>query len=321
MKKFLVLLFAILIIILVGGKIYTDAIVQNAEAKYPPAKFVTAENVRLHYLEAGSGPPVVIIPGGSGKIQDFSHSPLYPLVLDEYKVIIFDRPGLGYSEKPAEEATPEVQARLIHSAIKELGYEKPLILGQSWGGVIALAYAQAYPNDLSGMLLLGTAPYPRERNTDIFNVIARTPMIGDLIVHTIYVPIGRHWVAPAMLKQNKDYFSPLDTVPAGYYDATLEMGLRPSHVKTTAAETRIIPASLAALVENLDKIDVPVMIVAGDLDKHAMEQSVHLQEDLPASKVKVVEGTNHYLWFSKPEVVMETIRELWIWSDEFHASK
>jgi len=321
MKKFLGLFFAVLTVILVGGKIYTDVIVQSAESKYPPAKFVTVENVRLHYLEAGSGLPVVIIPGGSGKVQDFSLSPLYQLIIDEYQVIIFDRPGLGYSEKPLEVTTPEVQARLIHSAIDELGYEKPLLLGQSWGGVIALAYAQAYPTDLSGMILLGTSPYPRERKSDIFNVIARTPVIGDLIVYTLYVPIARHWVAPAMLEQNKDYFSPLNTVPEGYYDATMEVGLRPSHLKTAAEETRIIPASLAALVENLDKVDVPVMIVAGDQDTHAMEQSIHLQEDLPASKVKAVEETNHYLWFSQPNGVVETIHELWIWSDEFHASK
>ncbi|MBI9051641.1 MAG: alpha/beta hydrolase [Anaerolineaceae bacterium] len=322
MKKILWVLFTILTIILLGGKIYTDIIVQKAEAKYPPENFVTVENIRLHYIEAGSGQPVIFISGGSGKAQDFSLSPLYALAANKYRVIIFDRPGLGYSEKPSNEnTTPAVQARLIHEAINKLGLEKPIIVGQSWGGVIALAYAQAYQSELSGVLLLGSAPYPRERQTDYFNVIARTPLIGDFVIHTVYVPIGRHWIAPAIMEQNKDYFAPLGVVPESYYDLTIELGLRPSHVKASAEETLIIPASLAALVSNLDKINLPIIIVAGDQDTHAFEQAFQLEQDLPASRVVLVEGANHYLWFSNPEVVMEAIQELWEWSDEFSIAR
>ena len=322
MKKFLGVLLAIIAIVLVGGKVYTDIIVQRAEAKYPPANFVTVENIRLHYVEAGSGQPVVFISGGSGKVQDFSLSPLYDLAANNYRVIIIDRPGLGYSEKPAdEEATPDVQARLIHAALSELEIEKPIIVGQSWGGVISLAYAQAYSSELSGIVLLVSSPYPRERHTDFFNVIARTPIVGDIVVHTLYVPIGRHWIAPAIMQQNKDYFAPLDTVPEAFYDSTIELGLRPSHVKTSAEETLIIPASLAALLSNLDEVNVPVVIVDGDQDTHAIEQATRLEQDLPMSRVVIVEGANHYLWFSNPEVVIEAIQDVWAWSDEFGVSK
>ncbi|MBU1023099.1 alpha/beta hydrolase [bacterium] len=318
MKKILGVLLAIITVIFVGGKIYTDILVERVEVEYPPVSFVTVENVRLHYLEAGSGPPVVLISGGSGKLQDFSLSPLYELIVNKYRVIIIDRPGLGYSEKPSnEEVSPDVQARLIHAALEKLGVENPIIVGQSWGGVIALAYAQSYSNELSGIVLLGSSPYPRERHTDFFNVIARTPIIGDFILHTLYVPIGRHWVAPAIMEQNKDYFAPLEAVPESYYDSTIELGLRPSHVKASAEETIIIPASLATLVSDLEKVNLPVIIVAGDLDTHAFEQAVRLEQDLPISRVVIVEGANHYLWFSKPEVVMDTIQELWDWSEEF----
>ncbi|RJP49724.1 MAG: alpha/beta hydrolase [Anaerolineaceae bacterium] len=322
MKKSIWILLATITIIFVSGKIYTDILVQRAEEKYPPSNFVTAENVHLHYVEAGTGQPVVLISGGSGKVQDFSLSPLYELVVSKYRVIIIDRPGLGYSEKPThEELTPDVQARLIHAALKELEVEKPIIVGQSWGGVIALAYAQEYSSELTGIVLLGSSPYPRERQTDFFNVIARTPILGDFIVHTIYVPVGRHWIAPAIIEQNKDYFAPLDTVPETFYDSTIELGLRPSHVIASAKETLIIPASLATLVSGLDKVKVPVIIVDGDQDTHAFEQATRLEQDLPMSRVVIVEGANHYLWFSKPDVVMEAIQDLWIWSDELSISK
>lgn len=309
-------------IIFAGGKIYTDTLVQRAEAKYPPSNFVTAEGVHLHYVEAGTGRPVVVIPGGSGKVQDFSLSPLYQLAASQYQVIIIDRPGLGYSEKPTdEELTPDVQARLIHAALNELEIEKPIIVGQSWGGVIALAYAQEYSSELTGIVLLGSSPYPRERQTDFFNVIARTPVLGDFIVHTIYVPIGRHWIAPAIIEQNKDYFAPLDAVPETFRDSTIELGLRPSHVISSAKETLVIPTSLAALVSDLSKVEVLAIIVDGDQDTHAFEQSTRLKQDLPRSRVVIVEGANHYLWFSKPDVVMEAIQDLWIWSDQLSISR
>lgn len=319
--RFFGILLVAIIVILVSGKFYTDAIVQNAEAKYPPSKFVTVDDIQLHYLEAGTGRPVVFISGGGGKVQDFSLSPLFEPAIEDYRVIIFDRPGLGYSEKPSdEEATPPVQARLIHNAIEKLGYEKPILVGQSWGGVIALAYAQAYASDLSGIVLLGSSPYPRERRTDFFDVIAQMPVIGDLIVHTLYVPIGRHWVAPAIMEQNKSSFAPLEAIPESFYDATIELNLRPSHLKASAEETRVIPASLAALVEGLDKVNVPVIILNGDQDTHAIEQASRLQQDLLASRIVVVEEADHYLWFSNSEVVMESIRELWIWAEEIGAS-
>lgn len=317
MKKFIWILLIILTIIFVSGKVYTDIIVQRAEEKYPPSNFVTVENIRLHYEEAGAGQPVVFITGGSGKVQDFSLSPLYQMAVDKYRVIIIDRPGLGYSEKPPDdELTPGVQARLIHAALNELDVEKPVIVGQSWGGVVALAYAQDYSSELSGIILLGSSPYPRERQTDFFNVIARTPIIGDFIVQTIYVPIGRHWIAPAIIEQNKDNFAPLETVPEAFYDSTIELGLRPSHVIASAEETLTIPASLAALVDDLDKVNVPVIIVAGDQDSHAVEQAPRLEQDLPMSRVVIVEGANHYLWFSNAEIVMETTQQLWEWANE-----
>lgn len=322
MKKFIWVLLAIITIIFVGGKVYTDRITQRAEAIYPPANFVTVENVRLHYVDAGSGQTVVFISGGSGKVQDFSLSPLYELAMNKYRVIIIDRPGLGYSEKPTdEEVTPAIQARLIYEALNELEIEKPIIVGQSWGGVIALAYAQKYSSELSGIVLLGSSPYPRERQTDFFNIIARTPIIGNFIVHTIYVPIGRHWVAPAVIEQNKDYFAPLDSVPETFYDSTIELGLRPSHVLASAKETLVIPASLADLVRDFEKVNVPVMIVDGDQDTHAFEQATRLEQDLPMARVIIVEGANHYLWFSKAEVVLEAIQDLQKWSDELSVSR
>ena len=305
-----------LTIIFASLKFYSDWLVHQAEAKYPPSEFLPVEGLQLHYVNEGSGRPVVFIPGGYGKVQDFTLSPLFDLVTAKYQAIFLDRPGLGYSERPTQEdATPAVQVRLIHDALQQLNIEKPVLVGQSWGGVIALEYGLDYPDDLSGIVLLGVAPYPRERSSDLISGIVRTPILGDFVLHTLYVPLGYHIMGPAFLEEAVEYFAPLDAVPASYSD-TLGLEVRPSHAKAGADEEQIIPASLETLSTRFDEVSVPVVIVAGDLDTHAIEQAPRLDEEIPHSKVVVVEGANHLLWFSLPEVLIDAIQETWTWADE-----
>jgi pimeloyl-ACP methyl ester carboxylesterase len=141
------------------------------------------------------------------------------------------------------------------------------------------------------------------------------PILGDLVLRTLYVPIGYHIVGPALLKESVEYFAPLGAVPASY-SATMGLEVRPSHVKAGAEEERIIPPYLETLSAHLAEISVPVVIVAGDLDTYAIEQAPRLEKEITHSRVVVVEGANHLLWFSLPEVVMDAIQETWIWADE-----
>jgi pimeloyl-ACP methyl ester carboxylesterase len=150
----------------------------------------------LHYVSEGSGRPVVFIAGRNGKVQDFTLSPLFDPVTENYHAIFIDRPGPGYGERPEDEvATFAVQARLIHGALMQLGVEKPVLVGQSRGGGIALKYALDYPDDVAGIVLLGSSPYPSQDSADpIFDTIeaiVTMPVLGDFVLHTIYVPIAR----------------------------------------------------------------------------------------------------------------------------------
>jgi pimeloyl-ACP methyl ester carboxylesterase len=135
---------AALLVILLAGKLYTDAVVRQAEAEYPPFDFVTVEGVRLHYVDEGSGRPVVFLHAANGHLRHFTMSPMFEPLMQEYRAIVFDRPGLGYSEQPVgESATPSVQARLIHGALQQLGVEKPVLVGQSWGGSVSAAFSRS----------------------------------------------------------------------------------------------------------------------------------------------------------------------------------
>ena len=91
---------------------------KNAENDNPPAgQFLEVNGVRLHYVERGSGAPLVLLHGNGSMIQDFESSGLIDLAAKNYRVIAFDRPGFGHSDRPRKVVwTPAAQAELITAA-------------------------------------------------------------------------------------------------------------------------------------------------------------------------------------------------------------
>src|ERR1700744_6340220 len=74
---------------------------QKAVRDNPPqGQFLEINGVRLHYIERGAGEPLVLLHGNGSMIQDFESSGLIDLAADNYRVIIFDRPGFGHSDRP-----------------------------------------------------------------------------------------------------------------------------------------------------------------------------------------------------------------------------
>jgi pimeloyl-ACP methyl ester carboxylesterase len=71
----------------------------------------------------------------------------------------------------------------------------------------------------------------------------------------------------------------------------------------------------------LDDVTVPVMIVSGSLDDHVMEQVPQLDEDISNSRVMIVDGAGHNIWFAYPEYVVDAIQETWDWVDELETSR
>ena len=112
---------------------------KKAENNNPPAgQFLEVNGVRLHYVERGSGAPLVLLHGNGSMIQDFESSGLVDLAAKNYRVIVFDRPGFGHSDRPRSVVwTPAAQAELINSALHRLGVSHAIVLGHSWGASVA----------------------------------------------------------------------------------------------------------------------------------------------------------------------------------------
>src|SRR6266513_1920676 len=128
---------------------------KNAENDNPPAgQFLEVNGVRLHYVERGSGTPLVLLHGNGSMIQDFQSSGLIDLAAKKYRVIAIDRPGFGHSDRPRSTVwTPEAQADLLAAALKKIGVPRAIVLGHSWGTLVAVALALKYPHEAQALVL------------------------------------------------------------------------------------------------------------------------------------------------------------------------
>src|SRR5436190_19200464 len=135
---------------------------KNAENDNPPhGQFLEVNGVRLHYVERGSGAPLVLLHGNGSMIQDFESSDLIDLGANSYRVIVFDRPGFGHSDRPRNVVwTAAAQAELINSAVHRLGVSHAIVLGHSSGASVAVALALKYPKLVQGLLLASGYYYP-----------------------------------------------------------------------------------------------------------------------------------------------------------------
>src|SRR6188474_825159 len=128
---------------LAASAILNRVLAKKAERRNPPTgRFITINGVRLHYVERGTGDALVLLHGNGSMIQDFESSGLIDLAAKDHRVIVFDRPGFGHSERPRSLVwTPDAQAQLIRPALAQLGVSNAIVLGHSWGASVAVAIA------------------------------------------------------------------------------------------------------------------------------------------------------------------------------------
>lgn len=289
----------------VTGRLRQRYIASRAAHRYPKAlsKFITIDSARLHFVIKGTGRPVVFVHGNPGSCQDWTR--LYGPISSHYCAFAFDRPGHGHSDRPNHrDITVEIQARMLHDALKELNVERPILVGHSWGGALALAYSLEFPDDVSGLVLLAPAVYEGEDGVSFVSKLPALPIVGDL-VNFLFTPLI---AAPVVRADLKKAFAP-DPVPKHYLRAVLGEWTRPRKVKWYSVDDALLNASLPNLALRYPEIRVPVTIVTGDSDLivPAKDNAHRLHQALPHSKLVVLEKTGHQIPFTRVGAVVEAI--------------
>ena len=112
---------------LAAAFVYGQAKKKSTEEENPPAgKVIDVDGVRLHHIERGEGPALLLLHGNGLFAEDSELSGLLDKAAQTHRVIAFDRPGFGYSARPGNTSwTPEAQAHLFYNALHQLGVERP----------------------------------------------------------------------------------------------------------------------------------------------------------------------------------------------------
>jgi pimeloyl-ACP methyl ester carboxylesterase len=278
---------------------------KKAERRNPPVgRIITVEGIRLHYVERGTGTPLVLLHGNGSMIEDFQSSGLIDLAAKKYRVIAVDRPGFGHSDRPRSTIwTPEAQADLIAAALKKISVQRAIVLGHSWGTLVALALAVKYPQEVEALVLASGYYYPNARADVVILSPPAIPVIGDLLSHTLS-PLLSRLMWPLLLRK---IFGP-SPVPEKFKGFPEEMAVRPSQIRASAAESALMIPSANTLQKQYRLLQMPVAIVAGAEDRLIeSEQSAHLHRDIPHSTLRCVPGTGHMVHQTATGEIMTAI--------------
>jgi pimeloyl-ACP methyl ester carboxylesterase len=296
------------------GALVISALVNRHLAKMaeqdnlPAGQFMEVNGVRLHYVERGSGAPLVLLHGNGSMIQDFQSSGLIDFAARNYRVIVFDRPGFGHSDRPRNVVwTPAAQAELINRALDRLGVSHAIVLGHSWGASVAVALALKYPKLVQGLVLASGYYYPTFRPDVVALSAPAVPLVGDVLGHTLSPMVSRLMWPLLMAK----IFGPR-SVPKKFEGFPKEMAVRPSQIHASAAESALMIPDALHFRDEYANLKMPVVIVAGEEDRlvDIDAQSARLHGDVPQSSFHRVPENGHMIHQTATDVVMSAINEV-----------
>lgn len=289
----------------------TREMTRKAMAANPPrGRFVAAGGMRLHYTEHGdaSKPPLVLLHGTGMMARELELSGLVRQAARDFRVLVFDRPGYGHSQRPAGHSyTPQAQAELLLAALRGLGLRRPLVLGHSWGALVAFAMGLRAPDAVRGLVLVSGSYTPSLRLDTALLGLPALPLVGTLLRHTVSPLLGR-LLWPLQLRR---MFAPQQPSETFRRDYPLAMALRPGQLAASAAEMAMLPMETARLAHHARELSVPTVLLAGEKDRQVMTfwQSARLHQRLPASRLHVIPGAGHMVHHTEVGDVLDAIHE------------
>ena len=279
---------------------------RRAERGHPPeGSFIEVDGVRLHYSDRGTGTPVVLIHGNAVTGDDYNTSGVAARLLGTHRVIIFDRPGFGYSERPRGRMwTAAQQAELLHKAVGQLGVVRPVLVGHSWGTLVALEYAARHQADTAGLVLLSGYYFWTVRPDVLMVGLGALPVVGDVLRYTISPLFG--WLTMPLFKRL--LFSPAKVTDRFQAEYSPGMALRPSQIRATSVDGALMIPGALALRRRYKGLTLPVVIMAGDGDKVVFKRGAErLRATIEQSVLYVVAGAGHMVHHLAPSRVAASV--------------
>jgi pimeloyl-ACP methyl ester carboxylesterase len=233
-----------------------------AEPK-PTGSFMRIGKLRVRYLERpGAGTPVVLIHGLPGTADDFDA--VTPL-LAGHRTVAIDRPGFGYSTGGYVPFARQLET--IHELLAALHISKPILVGHSYGGTIALGLAERYPSDVRGLVLVdaaaaGSHPNGFARLQAHFLHVLELPAIWQLADVTFSQLLRK--ISAEMA--DSEAFHP-QPVAAAHRRRVLAISMTRGNLEALAGEYLAARGVITQVDRGLGAIEIPSFVVQGEQDK------------------------------------------------------
>jgi len=282
------------------------------ERAHPPTgRFVEVTGGRLHLVELGpaDGTPVVILHGASANLQDMRLT-LGELLAKRHHVILVDRPGHGWSDRPGgdDDASPARQAALVREMFDRLGVTRAIVVGHSFAGAIVMAFALAYAERVAGLVLLAPATHPWKGGVKWYYTVTAAPVIGPLLARTVVLPVG----FPLLDSICRAAFAP-QSMPESYTQrAAIALALRPPEFFANSQDVARLLDHLKRQAPRYGEIKSPTVIITGDSDT-TVPPDTHarpLARTLPHAKLIELPGVGHAVQHAAAKVAAAEIDRL-----------
>jgi pimeloyl-ACP methyl ester carboxylesterase len=258
----------------------------------------------LAWSQGGEGPDLVLLHGALATGHDWLAGPAGALSATR-RVTILDRPGHGASRRPRFAGTPRDQARQIADGLGALGIERPVVVGHSFGGLVALALAEQRPDAVAALVLVAPIAFPEPRPMEHLFLAPRSlPLAGPLFSWVAErLPLDRVFLDNVQ----RIMFSPAP-VPGAWKETFPYDEVRGSMVFEGEDAASILPLSPAATID-FSRVTLPVHILTGTMDRvvEAGRQGKALARLLPNARLTEVEGAGHMLHHSHADLLAEAV--------------
>jgi len=307
---FLLGLILLLAVIIAGLAWFTASTAKRVEALLPPrGQFMDIDGQRIQYVDTGgTKPAIVMIHGLGGNLLHFGYA-MADKLANDYRVILVDRPGAGYSTRPDDApATLTAQAKTIATLIRRLGLKQPLVVGHSLGGALSLAIALDHPDCAGGLALLAPLTHATDVVPEMFQgLVIASPLVRKAIAWTVAVPLGIRR-GPAVLKE---VFAP-EAAPADFpMRAGGLLGLRPGAFYATSSDLMAAGETLPGYMARYKSLGIPMAMLFGRgdrvLDYRAQGEAMKIV--CPALDLELMEG-GHMLPITVPDRCVALVRRV-----------
>ena len=271
----------------------------------------------LYCRDIGDGPPIVVVHGG----PDFDHTYLLPeldRLAESFRLLYYDQRGRGRSATGVRPGDVTIESEIddIDRIRRHFGLLSVAVLGHSWGGVLAMEYAIRYPERVSHLILLDTAPASagdwqsfreelgRRRpaaDREAMEAIAATDAFqrGDLEAEAAYNRI--HFRMTVRRPQL------LDALVARLHSDDTEQGI----LLVRAINQRLHDETARSpdwdLFPALRRLDVPTLVLHAEHDFIPVELAERIADAVPGARLSVLRGCGHFTFLEAPERVVDEV--------------